>query len=169
MPPLPQPRPHPPQSQTNHLPHNRVECNVIIIAACLPTLRPVFLFVTGRSPTEQGPSAGYSNNRRSNYKLHSISKDSRSRRGNTDPKSAYATDTIDLVHEDSLERDVPVGGIRRTYDVEVQSVEAQGAQSEARPQPQSGWEGVEAKNQSMEWERKKGPWPVSYYQNGEAR
>ncbi|KAK4690312.1 hypothetical protein P7C71_g6449, partial [Lecanoromycetidae sp. Uapishka_2] len=59
-----------------------VEATVIIIAACLPTLRPVFLHFTGRKGTTEHPSSNKPTNRSSNYQLHSYGSDVKRPRSN---------------------------------------------------------------------------------------
>ncbi|MCJ1389800.1 hypothetical protein MMC18_002657 [Xylographa bjoerkii] len=102
-----------------------IESSFIIIAADLPTLRPVFQIIMGRSATGQGRSEGL---RQSSYKLNSVSKVSRN--GKRGPKEQYPLDTVDLVRQESVERILPPNRIRKTFDVNVSSVSHQDAQLE---------------------------------------
>lgn len=90
-----------------------MESNVIIIAACLPTLRPVFKFVRGdiqKKPSGQPNTSSSSNH----YRLSSSIKNSKGR-----VKDPFGTDTIDLVQHEDLENALPPNRIRRTFDVSV--------------------------------------------------
>lgn len=95
----------------------RIESSFIIIAADLPTLRPVYQLVLGRITNSRDSSGAQ---RRSSYKLNPapLGPSSRQRRI---PKDQYLTDTIDLVGKKSedQERILPPGRIRRTLDVSV--------------------------------------------------
>lgn len=96
-----------------------IESSFIIIAANLPTLRPVFLLLMGRSATNAKRSGGQ---RGSSYRLQDVSKDSAGRQ-KKGPKEPYPTDTIDLVRPESVPESVehilPPNRIRRTYEVEI--------------------------------------------------
>lgn len=59
-----------------------VEATVIIIAACLPTLRPVFLHFTGRSSTTNDSLTANPSKRARDYQLHSYGPDSKGSRNN---------------------------------------------------------------------------------------
>ena len=117
-----------------------VESSFIIIAANLPTLRPVFIVATGGSLTTGGGGGGGGGGsssdpsnriqKRSDYQLSGISKGggkSGSRSGNwKGVKDQFGTDTIDLVGNDndddddtSLGRILPPNRIRKTCDVNV--------------------------------------------------
>lgn len=90
----------------------RIESNVIIISACLPTLRPFFLLATGRTGTKEArPTQRSSKN---NYYLRSMAKNS-----NKSGQSPSANTDSGLVKSDSIERILAPGGIRRTVDVTV--------------------------------------------------
>ena len=96
----------------------RVEGTVIIIAACLPTLRPVFLFVTGipgtRNSSKKTPTQS------SDYQLPSYRQENKAAgRRARDP---YPVDTTGVGDADSMEDRIlppPENAIRKTYDVEV--------------------------------------------------
>ena len=93
-----------------------IEGSFIIIAANLPTLRPIFLVATGRSLT--GGSDGMQ--KRSNYKLSSISKGSNRPGNRKRPKDQFGIDTQNLVRDDdSVQMILPPNSIRKTYDVNV--------------------------------------------------
>lgn len=95
----------------------RVEGTVIIIAACLPTLRPVFLFVTGipgtRNSSKKTPTQS------SDYQLPSYGHENKAAgRRARDP---YPVDTTGVGDADSMEDRIlpPENAIRKTCDVEV--------------------------------------------------
>ena len=91
-----------------------MESSFIIIAADLPTLRPIFQVVFDRSAISQG---GSDNQRRSRYRLTSMSE--RLTNGKKAPREQYPTDTIDLVGPQSEERILPPNRIRKTLEVNV--------------------------------------------------
>ncbi|KAL8824345.1 MAG: hypothetical protein Q9191_005114 [Dirinaria sp. TL-2023a] len=93
-----------------------IESSFIIIAADLPTLRPIFQVLAGHPVITPRRFGGQ---RRSSYKLGSVSGDSGSRRKRGPPREQYPTDTIDLVREESAERILPSNRIRKTMDVDV--------------------------------------------------
>ncbi|MCJ1392313.1 hypothetical protein MMC18_005180 [Xylographa bjoerkii] len=88
-----------------------VESNVIIIAACLPTLRPIFLLLIGRSDSSKGTSNQMA---RKSYQLSSLTK--RSTKGG---RQQYPLTTTDFEKVESAERILPPSRIRQTFDVSV--------------------------------------------------
>lgn len=162
-----------------------VEATVIITAACLPTLRPVFLHFTGRKSTSLGSSSNKASKRTRSYQLHSYGPDAKGSRANNNSKlfagskgnkkkgaDPYDINTqvsnYDVENEgeaDSMEdRILPpsyngkpgtmtgMGGIRKTFDVEVNSdgrASQQGTSSFGHPAPTPGERGVT----SQEWDR----------------
>ncbi len=100
----------------------RVEGTVIIIAACLPTLRPVFLFVTGMPGTRN--SSKKTPTQSSDYQLQSYGQENKAAgRRARDP---YPVDTTGVGDADSMEDRIlpPENTIRKTYDVEVNHEQA---------------------------------------------
>ncbi|MCJ1394984.1 hypothetical protein MMC18_007865 [Xylographa bjoerkii] len=97
------------------------ESNVLILAACLPTLRPLYLLARGREISSGGRSSA--KQRRDDYKLHSVSKKSNS----APVKDIYNIDA-ELARDDESEEGIlPPNRIRATYDVDVKSnVSAEG-------------------------------------------
>ncbi|MCJ1483641.1 hypothetical protein MMC06_003809 [Schaereria dolodes] len=89
-----------------------VESNVIIIAASLPTLRPVFLVIMGQTDVMTGRSN--LSDRKNQYRLSSVSKDS-----SKVTKEPFPTDSVDIVGTESVEQILPPSRIRRTMDVTV--------------------------------------------------
>ena len=92
----------------------RVESAVIIVAACIPTLRPVYLFITGnRNMINNSPVPM---NIRGEYPLHSRSSSS---------KKGLCTDLSSTELREDGEADImedhilPPHAILMTYDVEV--------------------------------------------------
>ena len=103
----------------------RVEGTVIIIAACLPTLRPVFLFVTGQPGTRN--SGKRTPTQSSDYQLHSYSQDKKTpARRARDP---YPVDTTGVGDADSMEDHIlpPENAIRKTDEVHVYHEQAEPA------------------------------------------
>jgi hypothetical protein len=93
------------------------ESNIVILAACLPTLRPFYLFVLGRDISTPGNSAAKS--RSDGSKMRSLQRRKHERAGNA--PELYPTDTIDLVQEESMERILPENGIRKTQHINMTS------------------------------------------------
>ena len=92
-----------------------IEGSFIIIAANLPTLRPIFLAAKGRSPAGDGGMQ-----KQSPYKLSSISKGSNRPSNKKRPKDQFGTDTLDLIRDDdSVQRVLPPNSIRKTCDINV--------------------------------------------------
>ncbi|MCJ1419074.1 hypothetical protein MMC32_005426 [Xylographa parallela] len=102
-----------------------VEPNIMIIAANLPTLRPIFLAVTRRPGTTNSKSAAM----QGSYKLHSVGRNSKNVSGHGGAKEVYPTDTVNLVHPGEEEGGVYLnsstrgggGGITRTMSTTVTS------------------------------------------------
>ncbi|MCJ1285942.1 hypothetical protein MMC26_005284 [Xylographa opegraphella] len=97
-----------------------VEPNIMIIAANLPTLRPIFLAVTRGQSSSNSKSAGI----QGSYKLHSVGRNSKNISGHAGAKEIYPTDTVNLVHPGDEEGGVyqnTRGGITRTTSTTVTS------------------------------------------------
>ncbi|MCJ1433701.1 hypothetical protein MMC27_003065 [Xylographa pallens] len=95
-----------------------VEPNIMIIAANLPTLRPIFLAVTRGQSTTNSKSAAM----QGSYKLHSVGRNSKNISGHGGAKEIYPTDTVNLVHPADEEGGVYMntrGGITRTMSTTV--------------------------------------------------
>ncbi|MCJ1385146.1 hypothetical protein MMC17_008265 [Xylographa soralifera] len=95
-----------------------VEPNIMIIAANLPTLRPIFLAVTRQQSSTNSKSAAI----QGSYKLHSVGRNSKNISGHGGAKEIYPTDTINLVHSADEEGGMyqsPRGGITRTMSTTV--------------------------------------------------
>ena len=75
----------------------------------------MFQVMIGRSSTSQDRAGGQ---RRSSYKLKSVSNDSGSRKKRA-PREQYPMDTVDLVAQESVERILPPNRIRKTLEVDV--------------------------------------------------
>ncbi|MCJ1404408.1 hypothetical protein MMC11_007633 [Xylographa trunciseda] len=104
-----------------------VEPNIMIIAANLPTLRPIFLVATGRHSTTDTKSAAI----QGSYKLHSVGRSSKNMSGHGGAKEIYPTDTVNLVHpadEDGGVYGTPRGGITRTMCTTITTEEGSEAQ-----------------------------------------
>lgn len=94
-----------------------IEACFIIIAADLPTLRPVFLHFTGGGSTTNSRSSGKN---RPSYRLDYLS-DSSASRVKKEPKDLYPTGT--LAEYESHEHILPANRIRRTDDVDVDVID----------------------------------------------
>ncbi|KAL8748001.1 MAG: hypothetical protein Q9190_000213 [Brigantiaea leucoxantha] len=102
-----------------------VESNVIIIAACLPTLRPLFLALTGRlSTTARMAPNPYKS---SGYKLSSVDKNLGGKGMGINEhgeRDLHSTDDVELVghgsEETIYEHPTPPGRIRRMVDVRIE-------------------------------------------------
>lgn len=94
---------------------NRVEATLLITAACLPTLRPVFLFITGRDKKMDSRSDRLE--RIHDYQLQSLSKAS----GNKIlPSGLYQMKTAGTGELDSMQILIlPPNAILKTMDVNV--------------------------------------------------
>ncbi|MCJ1306214.1 hypothetical protein MMC08_009032 [Hypocenomyce scalaris] len=91
-----------------------VEANIIIIAACLPTLRAPFLRLTGKNSSEYGHSQP--SQQKVGYYMHPLSKKNHPQ-GNVD--KSFPTDTVNSIKAESTEHMVSPNNILRTCDVRI--------------------------------------------------
>ena len=96
-----------------------VEACVIITAACLPTLRPVFLHWTGRSGTTgSGSSSSNKPSKRAEYQLHSFGSDSRGLPGPNGTGTRASKISKKRGQRDPYELDTQLTNTGREYDEE---------------------------------------------------
>ncbi|MCJ1322909.1 hypothetical protein MMC15_008259 [Xylographa vitiligo] len=119
-----------------------VEPNIMIIAANLPTLRPIFLAVTGGQTSTNSKS----NAMQGSYKLHSVGRNSKNIMGHSATKEVYPTDTVNLVHpadEEGRGYQNKRGGITRTMSTTVTTEdwnEGQGGGDLEKGRGKKAWE-----------------------------